>query len=408
MRMTPLCVTCLVLLAASACPPAWVAGANSAVRDPSPQAVGDTSPQAVRDASPQAVGDTSPQTSQPAPDLLGGAIDPYQPGIERAAFFKAAGVDNELDAKEFASALKAARGPQAQPGGAFIRPFDDFAAMLVFDKNHNGTIDWFEAEAYRQDVRKRVLAAFDANRYGGLTGKERSAANNMLAAGRLPGKPPAIPERVRIDDPTTAPSDGQDATPQADKGRQAWQETVTKWRLKNFDADGDGKLDEQEQAEADKFDKQLRDVGQSMQLRMADLDGDGQVSEEEQQAVRKEWQKESWTIFAKSFRYMDADGDGQISLTEREAFQRRMQSATVAYIEKFSTSFDADHDGRLNAKERESLISGMARQLEQRTAKFDADHDGRLNPAEAINMMEDFVQQDLGLHPSAPATQPAK
>jgi Ca2+-binding EF-hand superfamily protein len=504
--------------------------------------------------------------------VLGGAIDPYQPGTERAAFFKAAGVDNELDANEFAKARKAAGGAEARPAGSFVRPFDDFNAMLAFDKNHNGTIDWFEAEAYRQDVRRRVLAAFDANRDGWLTGRERLAANDMLSAGRLPGKAPVVAERVRIDEPATAPAGGSaaaaldeikermarlrrqmfakydlngdghiDADEQkamidavgkeaqaelddltarrfdadgdgrlderetaamekaladraaadekarherdlrlfdangdgkldaqesaalaeanelrlaearhwreqadlqrfdfdgngkldeqeqiladieavrrdvyaqagnrADDGRQTWQAAVTQWRLRNFDADGDGKIDQAEQAEVQKFEKQFRDIGQGFQRRLADLDGDGEVSPAEQQAVQKEWQKSSWTIFAKSFRYMDTNGDGQISLAERDDFQRRMQGGAIGYIEKFSASFDADHDGHLNAKEREDLLSGMAKQLEQRTANFDADHDGRLSPAEAINMMEDFVQQDLGLHPSAPATQPAK
>lgn len=553
MRTTLLCMTCLACLAVTAWMPARAADANSS-------------------SQPAAVRDSSPQASQPAgaPDSLGGAIDPYQPGTERAAFFKAAGVDNELDAKEFAAARKALAGAKARPAGAFIRPFDDFKAMLAFDKNQNGTIDWFEAEAYRQDVRRRVLAAFDTNRDGWLTGRERAAANDMLTAGKLPGNSPAAAERVRIDEPTTAPAgtdsavdeikermarlrrqmfskydlngDGHiDADEQkamidavakeaqaelddltarrfdadgdgrlderetaameealaegkardekaryerdlrrfdangdgkldaqesaalaeanelrlaearhwreqadlqrfdfdgngkldeqeqlladieavrrdvyaqagnrADDGRQNWQATAEQWRLRNFDADGDGKIDEAERSEVQKFEKQFRDIGQSFQRRMGDLDGDGEVSEEEQQAMRKEWQKSSWTIFAKSFRYMDTNGDGQISLAERDGFQRRMQQGAIGYVERFSASFDADHDGRLNAREREDLLAGMAKQLEQRTAKFDADHDGRLSPTEAINMMEEFVQQDLGLHPSATATQPAK
>jgi|GEM_PF-935713 len=560
MRTTLPCVTCLACLAAAAWLPARAADANSA------------SQPTVRDASPQA---TPGASTQPAPDVLGGAIDPYQPGSERAAFFKAAGVDNELDAKEFAVARKAAGGAKARPAGSFVRSFvrsfDNWNAMLAFDKNRNGALDWFEAEAYRQDVRRRVLAAFDVNRDGWLTGRERSAANDMLSAGRLPGKSPVLAERVQIDEPTTAPGgqdaaalaeikermarlrrqtfakydlngDGQiDAAEQkamvdavgkeaqaelddlaarqfdadddgrldeqefaamekalaerqagdekarherdlrlfdangdgkldaqesaalaeanerrlaearqwreradlqrfdldgdgrldeqerlladaeavrrdvyaqagnrADDGRQNWQATVEQWRLRNFDADGDGKISQDEQAEVQKFEKQFRDIGQSFQRRMGDLDGDGEVSEAEQQAMRKEWQKSSWTIFAKSFRYMDTNGDGQISLAERDGFQRRMQQGAIGYVERFSASFDADHDGRLNAREREDLLAGMAKQLEQRTARFDADHDGRLSPTEAIDMMEEFVQQDLGLRPSATATQPAK
>ena len=551
MRTSLLCVTCVSCLAATALSPARAADANPATQMATQPAAGDASPQAATQPAPQ------------APDVLAGAVDPYQPGTERAAFFKAAGVDNELDAGECAAARKAA--------GAFVRPYDDFTGMLAFDKNHNGTIDWFEAEAYRQDIRRRVLAAFDVNQDGWLTGRERSAANEMLAAGRLPGKSPVIAERAKIDEPTSAPAGGPDdaalveikermarlrrqmfakydtngdgqidaaehkammdavakdaqselddlaarqfdadgdgrlderetaamekalaereardkeaarrrdlrlfdangdgkldeqelaamadakdrqlaeashwrqqadlqrfdldgdgkldeqeqlladveaarrdvyaqAGNRADSGRQNMQAALAEWRLRNFDADGDGQISTEEQAEVQKFEKQLRDVGQSFQRRMADLDGDGQVSPAEQQAVQKEWQKAGWTIFAKTFRYMDTNGDGQVSLTEREGFQQQMQAGTIGYLERFSASFDTNHDGRLDAKEREDLVAGMSKQLEERAAKFDADHDGRLSPTETINLMEDFIQQDLGIRPSAPATQPA-
>jgi len=151
MRKTLLWVVCLGSFAATAGAPARAADANS-------QAAGNSSPRAatrpaVRDASPQAA------TTHPAIlDVLGGAVDPYQPGSERAGFFKAAGVDNELDADEFAAARKIT--------GAFVRKFDKWKTLLAFDKDRNGSINWFEAEAYRQDIRRRVLAAFDGNRDG--------------------------------------------------------------------------------------------------------------------------------------------------------------------------------------------------------------------------------------------------
>ncbi|MGB2822212.1 MAG: hypothetical protein WBF17_14605, partial [Phycisphaerae bacterium] len=119
---------------------------------------------------------TAPAT-MPA-DVLKGAVDPYEPGAERGRFFRVAGVNNELDGKEFAAA-------QGQ-AGSFARKFDRWQSMLAFDKNRNGTLDWFEADAYRQDLRKRVLEAFDADKDGRLTGKERERANAALAAGRVP------------------------------------------------------------------------------------------------------------------------------------------------------------------------------------------------------------------------------
>ncbi len=423
MRKIIFCVVCLGGFAATAGMPARAADANS---------------QAPRVSSSQ------PAAQPTIPDLLGGAIDPYQPGLERAKFFKAAGVDNELDAKEFRAARKMK--------GAFVRKFDKWQAMLAFDKNHNGLADWFEAKAYRQNIRRRILSAFDKNRDGKLKGPERQAANKMLASGRIPGQAPVLAKRVEIPEATTAPADETtaDTPPDAsDKMRekmlrlrekalakydrngdgkldqqeqamadteaarrgdrsQTWQATMTKWRLRNFDGDGDGQINEKEQAEAKEFEAKFREMGQVFHRKMTDLNGDGEISDAERQAVRKEWKKASWSIFAKSFRYMDADGDGQISPGERSDFRQQMQSGAIGYIERLSESFDSNRDGRLDAAERDSLIAGMTKQFEQRIEKFDADRDGRLSPPEAITMMEQFVQEELGIRPAAPATKPAE
>jgi len=546
---------CLGSFAARAEIPARAADANS-------PATGASSPDAAIIASSQ------PARQPSIPDVLGGAIDPYQPGMERGRFFKAAGVDNELDVKEFAAARKLK--------GSFVRKFDRWKALLAFDKNSNKHIDWFEAEAYRKNVRRRVLSAFDANRDGWLTGAERNAANAMLHAGQLPGKSPVPTRPVVIHVPTSGPADEEPddqpdgasdemrermlrlrqkvfakydtnddgkiddeeraammdsvaagaqaeldqleaqkwdadgdgelneqeaaemesalaerklrdqrasdlrnlrrwdangdgeldeqetavmdearqrqeaarqswrersdlrmfdldgngqldeqerlladaeavrrdiyakAATRGDNGRQKWQATMAQWRLRNFDADRDGQINEKEQAQAKEFEAKLRETGQIFRRKMTDLNGDGEITEAEQQAVRKEWQKAGWRIFAKSFRYMDADGDGQISLNERSSFQQRMQSGTIGYMERFSASFDANRDGRLDTRERDNFIAGMTRQFEQRIEKFDTDRDGRLSPKEAIELMEDFVQEELGIRPAAPANAPTK
>ena len=40
--------------------------------------------------------------------------------------------------------------------------------------------------------------------------------------------------------------------------------------------------------------------------------------------------------------------------------------------------------------------------MDARIAKFDTNHDGHLDPDGAIEMIEDFLQNDLGIHPNAP------
>ena len=152
------------------------------------------------------------------PDICKDCVDPYVPTAERAKFFKAAGKDNEIDAKEFEAAKSS--------GGGFVRKFDTWAGMLAFDKNSNKTIDWFEADAYRNDIRRRVLAAFDRNKDRKLAGREREAANKSLAAGRVPG---------------------------SSRRPGVWSGQMTDaMRLRMFDKNRDGKLDTEEKAAADK------------------------------------------------------------------------------------------------------------------------------------------------------------
>ena len=119
--------------------------------------------------------------AKPPPDLCKDAIDPYRPAIQKSRFFQAAGADNELTATEF-------NANKAKPNG-FVRRFDSWKAIASFDKDRNKSIDWIEADAYRYDLRKRVLAAYDTNADGKLSGDERTKANTDLARGRIPSPP---------------------------------------------------------------------------------------------------------------------------------------------------------------------------------------------------------------------------
>jgi len=491
---------------------------------------------------------TKPAATRPArpPDVLTGPVDPYQPGTERAKFFQAAGVDNELDQKEHA----AARGK----AGSFVRRFDLLGEMARFDKDGNKTLDWFEADAYRQDLRKRVLAAFDTNKDGRLTGTERDKANAMLAGGRVPGaaagrpggRPGATRDREwirqrmqrrraelvrrydtdsngRIDEAERkamvaairqeaerelaerrrgswdADKDGQlsdaeraamaaavaerqaerdkwledvrlrrwdrDGDGQLDetelaameaeqarqraegerwreewerkqydlnddgklddqeqvmlaaararreayarqreadferrRGEDRWREVTTRWRLQNFDLDGDGELDQREREEFRGFERQLQGVGENFRKRFEDRNGDGEVTQEERAANRDEWRKAGWRIFATGFRYVDADGDGQVSVEERRGFGRRMQEGTIRWMVDFGDRFDANRDRRLDARERADMIEGLHKEVDTRTRRFDADRDGRLNANETIDMMEAFLRE-IGIRP---------
>ena len=113
----------------------------------------------------------SAPTSAPVQNLLKGAIDPCDAAAERGRFLDAAGVANEFEAG------------RTNKGG-FTRAFDRWDEIIKFDKNGNGKIDWFEADAYRTDLRKKVLALF-GDESGKLVGAQRDAANIALAQGTL-------------------------------------------------------------------------------------------------------------------------------------------------------------------------------------------------------------------------------
>ena len=408
---------------------------------------------------PAALPATVPAVEENLPDLLDGAVDPYDAASERAKFYKAAGIDSELTKDQF--------GASMEKGGGFVRKFDRWQALASYDKNGNGKIDWFEADAYRKDVRKAVLDKFDADKDGKLAGQERKDANKALQNGWLRmggarGKPV-----MAISDPGASGgdtaegvggvsgrgekrtyeellkkydtdgdgklSDEERKAMQEDFRRQAEEEQLAKYdtdgdgklsdeerkvmeedrrsqadtwkqwgkdlQLKHFDADGDGKLDEEEMAAFKEFEKELKKIGQEWELAQFDLDGDGKITPEERKEVQKQWLGATFKVLAKVARYMDADGDGKVSLEEREAFGKKLQEKAAQWTDKLLAKYDRNADDKLlDPEERKALIAGLREEMAARTKKYDADGDGRLSPSEMINLVEDFVKE-MGIEP---------
>jgi len=363
--------------------------------------------------------------AKPAADLVKGAVDPYDRAAERARFFRAAGVDNELDAKEFA----AARGAK----DSFVRPFDKWEAILRHDKDGNGTIDWFEADAYRRGIRDRLMKAFDADKNGRLKGGERDKANAALASGRIPGGAvaksgsPGSPGSVRRwssgggagqgltvrrlgqggaggwsytrpEDTKKYDADGDGQL--SNEERQAmYKAQREQWMTRRHDKDGDGKLDEAERAamaaEQARWDEQRRkwreqaEQRRKEQLEKYDADRDGTLSNEERQAMYKAM-REQWQI-----RRHDKDGDGKLNEAERgamEAEQARRAERTRKWREQAEQrrkeqleKHDVDGDGKLSDAERQAMYKAMRDQAQKRAAEMreryqkmrkDADADG--------------------------------
>lgn len=89
-------------------------------------------------------------------------------------------------------------------------------------------------------------------------------------------------------------------------------------RLRRFDADGDGRLDADERAEAEQFFELKRQEHQRKRQemqRLFDVDGDGALDAEEAEALREHRRREVEKRF-------DADGDGMLNEQELEAMRR--------------------------------------------------------------------------------------
>ncbi|MFP4052344.1 MAG: EF-hand domain-containing protein [Phycisphaerae bacterium] len=286
------------------------------------------------------------------PELADEVIDPYVQPKQRTRFLKAAGKDNELDAEEFA----ATQGKD----GAFARPFDNWDVLKRYDRDGNGKIDWFEADAYRQAIRVKVLAAMDANKDGRLTGDERQALNKSLAAGKLP---------VTL----------QDNARKAARGalRDLGLDEETR---KKYDADGDGKLSREEMR------KLAQDKKQEV-IDKFDTDGDGKLNAEEKkaaiEAARAKWKARAEAWMRKRY---DKDGDGQLSEEETAAMEeakkriRERMAAARKRKAELVEKYDTDGDGKLTGDERKAAREEMRKQWILR--RYDKDGDGELNAEE--------------------------
>lgn len=324
--------------------------------------------------------DANASAKKPA-ELAKDVIDPYVPARERSRFLKNAGVDNELDAKEFA----ATQGKK----GAFARKWDSWEALKQYDKDNNGSIDWFEADAYRRAIRKDVLAALDANRDGRLKGDERDALNKALANGKLPAKATAASSqgpigRRAVDEETRKKYDADgDGKLSRDEMQQMWKDRKEAF-VKKHDTDGDGKLNEEEmKAAGEAMAKAVKSRLEQRMMRKYDKNNDGELDEEENAAYEAAkakveeriatWRKKAEERRAELVEKYDTDGDGQLSAAEKQAAREAIRAKQ---IEKY----DTDGDGELSREERRA--AWKARRKKWILRRYDKDGDGELNEEE--------------------------
>ncbi len=343
---------------------------------------------------------TSQPTSRPAPppDLCKDAIDPWSKGRERARFFKAAGVNGELDANEY-------KVDANRPNG-FVRKFDRWTKMLRHDENENKMIGWSEAEKYRLEIRKQVLGMFDESKDGKLTGAERDRANRFLNSGRFGRRGGwrgrrgrgELPKRMKEYD-----TDGDGKLSPAEraamwKKRRAAREQLREQAGDEYDTDGDGEIsDEEMQAARDEW----RELRRQSRLERYDTDGDGELDSEERQAMYEEMRVrfQRWRQDADDWRLQlfDSDNDGEIGEEERKTFRNFRDEAMGTVKDLFTRAVDADGDGNVSDEERaasrqKQVRVGFRIMLRARQ-KMDLDSDGEVSHDEQMDYWNGRLQQ---------------
>lgn len=102
-------------------------------------------------------------------DIIAGAVDPFNVFHQRKTFELLAGVDSQMDEREFKE------DREKKVGEGFTRPFDTWDALLLFDTDKDGMIGWLEATEYRLALRSVCLSRFDEDRDKRLQREERVA-----------------------------------------------------------------------------------------------------------------------------------------------------------------------------------------------------------------------------------------
>jgi len=202
------------------------------------------------------------------------------------------------------------------------------------------------------------MAQFDADGDGILSDDERQAMRDAMRAQRM--------EKMDLD------GDGEISRDERMAARQARFENSDRGQalMRQFDHDGNGVLDADEQAEMDDYTQAQRQAKRDEQIAQYDLDGDGQLSEDERQAQRED-QRAQWDQLKEDATIeFDRDGDGQLNIEEQ-------QDAINAYLERreidrFIAQYDIDGDGVMGASD----YSSFAADYGNGDFRADVNHDG--------------------------------
>jgi len=244
------------------------------------------------------------------------------------------------------------RMPQANRRGG-NNPFgmnsDDFAArMAQFDADGDGILSEEEREAMGRSFREQRLARLDTDGDGEVSRAERRAA-------------------------------GRERFEQSERGQEL---------MRQFDADGDGLLNDEEQAAMDSHLREeraaQREARQAEELARYDFDGDGELSREERDIQRDERRSQRDGFMEGLTTEFDRDGDGQLSIEESQIAFDTMR--TRREIDQFVQRYDSNGDGSISTADFESFINDYS----NHSPSADINRDGVID-ADDISAYRDMM-----------------
>lgn len=175
--------------------------------------------------------------------------------------------------------------------------------------------------------------------------------------------------------------------------------------LADYDADGDGKLNEVERkalrddlgkvGERPKFARlgwRFRHYGFRVVRWAFDENGDRELSAEERAAMVDALEARCERIKTRLLNKFDTDKDGKLSESERQAIRDDVRAALRKKFQDLLAKYDANHSGVLEPRERLQIREDILKQLRARraelVAKYDTNQDGKLSVEEALALRQ--------------------
>ncbi len=179
--------------------------------------------------------------------------------------------------------------------------------------------------------------------------------------------------------------DGELSDEERRKAREAWRARM----VERYDTDGDGEVSREERRAAMRERFENSDRGQQL-IREFDSNGDGVLDEYEQAAMDEYVEMERAERRAEMIEQYDLDGDGELSREER-TIQRETMMAEV------TNEFDEDGDGELNSEEQATAWSTMRerRELERFVDRYDSNNDGVVNSVDYSAFLSMYNSGDV-------------